>query len=98
MSDPSPLELVHIPQWAFDAQAQTLTRRFTFDDFDLAFEFMTRTATVARALNHHPDWCQHYNRVHVSLTTHEQQRVTELDYRLARDMDALYDAMTAPRT
>lgn len=63
-----------------------LFREFRFTDFGAAFAFMTRTALVAEKLDHHPEWFNVYNRVEVSLTTHDAHGVTELDFTLAQAM------------
>lgn len=66
-----------------------LHKLFLFRDFVEAFGFMMRVAPVAEALDHHPDWCNQYRRVEVSLTTHEVGGLTEDDFALAHRMDAL---------
>ena len=64
-------------------------REFRFDDFVGAFGFMSRAALVAEKMDHHPEWSNVWNRVSVSLTTHDAGGVTELDLALARRMDEL---------
>lgn len=82
--------LSHVnPLWEDTGQA--LSRTFVFEDFDQAFAFLTRVAALAREHNHHPDWNQSYNRVHIQLSTHSVGRVTERDFALARAIDALPD-------
>jgi len=66
-----------------------LRREFEFADFSEAFAFMTRVALAAEKLDHHPDWSNVWNRVCVSLTTHDAGGVTDLDFRLASLMDRL---------
>jgi 4a-hydroxytetrahydrobiopterin dehydratase len=65
-----------------------LHREFRFRDFRAAFAFMTRCALAAEALDHHPDWCNVYNRVAVDLVTHDAGGVTSLDLELARLMSS----------
>jgi 4a-hydroxytetrahydrobiopterin dehydratase len=55
--------------------------------FRKAFAFMTEMAMVAEKMNHHPEWFNVYNRVDVTLTTHDAGGVTELDLKLAAAMD-----------
>ncbi|TND06534.1 MAG: pterin-4a-carbinolamine dehydratase [Bacteroidetes bacterium] len=71
-----------------------LKRTFKFDDFAKAFSFMTRVAFAAEDLNHHPDWRNVYNRVEISLSTHDAgNKVTALDRELAGRIDTIYDSM-----
>lgn len=68
----------------------SLMRQFEFGDFISAFSFMTRVALVAEKMNHHPEWTNVYNRVHIRLSTHDAgNEVTEKDRELARKIDAL---------
>jgi 4a-hydroxytetrahydrobiopterin dehydratase len=73
----------------WDIVAGKLHKQFVFRDFVQAFGFMTRAALVAEALNHHPEWCNVYRHVEVSLTTHEAGGLTELDFTLASRMESL---------
>ena len=54
-----------------------ISRTFTFKDFNAAFGFMTRAALVAEKLDHHPEWFNVYNKVAVTLATHDAGGVTE---------------------
>lgn len=73
--------------WEWNANA--LTAIFVFADFKKAFAFMTQVAEVAEQMNHHPDWQNSYNRVVISLRTHDQNAVTDLDIALAKEISAL---------
>lgn len=66
-----------------------LFKRFTFRNFNAAFGFMTRVAMVAETMNHHPEWFNVWNRVDITLTTHDAGGVTERDVALARAIDRL---------
>ena len=57
--------------WRVDAERPALRREFRFADFNQAFAFMTRLALYAEAHNHHPEWFNVYNRVEITLTTHQ---------------------------
>jgi 4a-hydroxytetrahydrobiopterin dehydratase len=70
-------------------RAGKLHREFAFEDFTRAFGFMASVATVAQAMNHHPEWSNVYGRVVVDLTTHDSGGITHSDVELARRMDAL---------
>ena len=65
-----------------------ITKVFTFKDFPSAFGFMSEIAVVAEAMNHHPQWYNVYNRVDVTLTTHDAGGVTDKDITLAKRMEA----------
>lgn len=60
-----------------------LKKDFIFADFSKAFQFMQLIAVSAEELDHHPDWCNSYNKVAISLTTHQKTGLTELDFNLA---------------
>ena len=64
-------------------------RKFVFKDFNQAFGFMTRAALVAEKMDHHPEWFNVYKTVEVTLSTHDAGGVTELDIKLAAEMDKL---------
>ena len=64
-----------------------LHRDFQFENFDSAFDFMTKVAKVAGKMDHHPEWFNVYNRVSVDLSTHDAGGLTKLDFELAQAMD-----------
>ncbi len=66
-----------------------ISRTFKFKDFNEAFGFMARAALVAEKMDHHPEWFNVYNRVDVTLSTHDAGGLTELDVELAAAMDRL---------
>jgi 4a-hydroxytetrahydrobiopterin dehydratase len=67
-----------------------LHREFEFADFPEAFAFMTRVALLAERADHHPDWSNSWNRVSISLTTHDAGNVvTASDRELAAAIDEL---------
>lgn len=76
-----------LPGWT--RRGKKLHRTFTFRDFSEAFGFMARVALAAEKLDHHPDWANVWNRVTVDLTTHDAGGLTELDFRLAAEMNRL---------
>ncbi len=65
-------------------------REFVFVSFRDAFSFMTAVAIEAEKADHHPNWKNVYNKVNVSLTTHETDGLTERDFALAKKMDEVY--------
>jgi 4a-hydroxytetrahydrobiopterin dehydratase len=76
-----------LPGWT--RRGKKLHRTFTFRDFSEAFGFMARVALAAEKLDHHPDWANVWNRVTVDLSTHDAGGLTELDFRLAAEMNRL---------
>ena len=67
-----------------------LEREFVFADFSEAFGFMTRVALLAELAGHHPDWSNSWNRVRISLTTHDAGSVvTHKDRELAAAIDRI---------
>jgi 4a-hydroxytetrahydrobiopterin dehydratase len=81
--------LAKLPGWtkAEGGGRDAICRTFRFKDFNAAFGFMTRVALMAEKLDHHPEWFNVYNRVEVTLATHDADGVTELDVQLAQFMD-----------
>ena len=75
--------------WTEVSGRDAITKKFVFKDFNQAFGFMTRAALVAEKMDHHPEWFNVYKTVDVTLSTHDAGGVTELDVRLAAEMDRL---------
>lgn len=71
----------------------TISREFKFSDFAQAFGFMAQVAVVAESRNHHPEWFNVYNRVKVTLTTHDVDGLSMKDVELARYMDQVATAL-----
>lgn len=67
------------PLWTHDAGRDAVSRSFTFADFSAAFGFMTRVAMIAEAMDHHPEWSNVYNRVTITLTTHDADGLSVRD-------------------
>ena len=80
--------LAELDGWTAAPGREAIQKSFRFKDFNTAFGFMTRIALAAEKLDHHPEWFNVYNRVEVTLATHDADGVTELDVKLARLMDA----------
>ena len=79
--------LAALPGWSL--AGQSIEREFVFRNFVEAFAFMSGAALCAERMNHHPDWSNSYKTVRVSLSTHEAGGITQYDFELAREMDAL---------
>lgn len=78
-----------LPLWKRADGRSAICRTFRFQDFASAFAFMSGVALKAEQMNHHPEWTNVYNRVDVTLTTHDAGGVTALDIELARFADGL---------
>jgi 4a-hydroxytetrahydrobiopterin dehydratase len=68
-----------------------LRRSFEFNDFIEAFTFMTQVAFAAEKMNHHPSWSNNYNKLDISLFTHDaKDTVTEKDHELSKKIDEIF--------
>ena len=81
--------LAGLPGWQEVDGRDAISKSFMFKDFNAAFGFMTRIALIAEKADHHPEWFNVYNRVDVTLTTHDAGGVTDKDISLAQHMNAL---------
>jgi 4a-hydroxytetrahydrobiopterin dehydratase len=79
--------LATIPGWKLEAGK--LRREFVLADFVAAFGFMTRIALLAEKADHHPEWFNVYNKVQIALTTHDAGGISERDFKLAAQINAL---------
>lgn len=75
--------------WGMVEGRDAIQKTFKFGDFVEAMGFMTRAALWAEKWNHHPEWFNVYNRVEVTLTTHDVSGLSALDVKLARKFDGL---------
>lgn len=82
--------LTGLPQWRYQPErGGSITRDFKFIDFNEAFGFMARVALLAEQHNHHPEWSNVYNRVSITLTTHDAGGLSTRDIDLAQRIDSL---------
>lgn len=72
-----------------EGEREAVRKVYRFADFKTAFAFMSAVALKAEQMDHHPEWFNVYNRVDVTLTTHDANGVTEKDAELADFMDDL---------
>ena len=79
--------LKRLPDWKLADKREAITRKFEFVDFDAAIAFMTRVALKAAEMDHHPEWFNVYNKVDVTLATHDAGGGTQKDIDLAMAMD-----------
>jgi 4a-hydroxytetrahydrobiopterin dehydratase len=76
--------LAGLPGWRRLDERSAISKSFQFRNFNHAFGFMTRVALMAEKMDHHPEWFNVYNRVDITLATHDSGGVTELDIQLGR--------------
>ena len=81
--------LSQLQGWTAADGKDAIEKTYKFADFNAAFGFMTRVAIEADKRDHHPEWFNVYNRVEVTLTTHDCDGVSERDVQLARVMDGI---------
>ena len=79
--------LVSLDGWIKLPVRSAISKTFLFKDFSQAWGFMSRCALLAEQLNHHPEWFNVYNRVEVTLSTHDAGGLSSLDVQLARAMN-----------
>jgi len=75
--------------WSLVDGRDAITKTFTFSNFNAAWGFMSQSALVAEKLDHHPEWFNVYNRVEVTLSTHDAGGLTERDVALATAMNTI---------
>ena len=75
--------------WEALAERDAIRKTFAFDDFPTAFGWMASVAIIAEKMNHHPEWTNVYNRVEVTLISHDVDGLSMRDVKLAQKMDAL---------
>lgn len=80
--------LKQVSGWRAVDGRDAIAKGFKFKDFNAAFGFMTRVALYADKADHHPEWSNVYNKVDVTLSTHDAGGVTEKDVDLAKFMDS----------
>lgn len=78
-----------LPEWRMVEGRDAIARSFRFKDFSEAWGFMSRVALAAEAEDHHPEWSNVWNRVEITLSTHDAGGLSARDLRLARAIDAL---------
>ena len=80
--------LAALPQWSDVEGRDAIKRSFTFKDFNEAFGFMTRVALLADKMDHHPEWFNVYNKLDVTLSTHDAGGITQNDIDMAKAMES----------
>ena len=80
--------LAQLAGWSkVEGERDAIAKTFKFKSFNAAFGWMTRVAIKADGMDHHPEWFNVYDKVEVTLSTHDAHGVTALDVKLAQFMD-----------
>ena len=87
---PLEIALQSLPEWQIDALSLSISRNFVFGDFVKAFSFMQLVAVQAQHSDHHPEWSNVYNTVHIRWTSHDAGGVTHRDIAMASFCDSLF--------
>ncbi len=87
--------LQRLEGWRAVEDRDAIEKEFRFKDFNAAFGFMSRVALYAERNDHHPEWFNVYNRVEVTLATHDAGGVSDKDVALAHFMDEAFREITA---
>jgi 4a-hydroxytetrahydrobiopterin dehydratase len=75
--------------WQMVAGREAIRKEFSFKDFNQAFGFMGRVALMAERMDHHPEWFNVYNRVDITLATHDAGGLSARDIKLATFIDTI---------
>jgi len=81
--------LKELAGWSAVEGRDAIRRMLTFKDFNAAFGFMGRVALMAERMDHHPEWFNVYNRVEITLSTHDCGGLSERDVKLAKFIDSI---------
>lgn len=77
------------PEWSLSREGKAIERKFHFADFNEAWGFMNRVALLAEKADHHPEWFNVYNRVEITLTTHDAAGLSQRDVDMVSAIEAL---------
>ncbi len=81
--------LAQLDGWEFDRDGDAIRKVFEFSDFSEAWAFMNRVALIAEKSDHHPEWFNVYNKVDITLTTHDAGGLSQRDVDMAQAIEAL---------
>ncbi|XP_052756393.1 pterin-4-alpha-carbinolamine dehydratase [Galleria mellonella] len=76
--------------WKVQGNRDAIEKEFKFKDFNEAFSFMTRVALLAEKMNHHPEWFNVYNKLQVTLASHDVNGLSKRDIKMATFMEKIY--------
>ena len=73
--------------WNLSSDGKSISKTFKFKNFSTAWAFMSIGALQAEKMDHHPEWTNVYNRVEITLSTHDADGITSLDIKMAEAFD-----------
>ena len=81
------------PKWEIlkEGNHEYLIRKFDFDSYMQALDFLNKVAHIAEEIDHHPDMILKWASLDISTWTHSEKKITDLDYELATRIDLLSD-------
>ena len=82
--------IAKLKNWKIVKGRNAISKTFEFKNFNQAFSWMTAMALHAERMDHHPEWSNVYNKVIVTLSTHDVGGISKLDIKLAKLMDKKY--------
>jgi len=80
--------------WNLSNDTKSIHKELKFKDFNHAWGFMNRVALLAEKMDHHPEWFNVYNRVEITLTTHDAGGISERDIKMASAIDDIVSTHT----
>ena len=83
------LSQADVQGWQLDSSSGEISHEYKFEDFIGAMAFVNKLATIAEEIQHHPDILIRYNRVRLSVVTHDANGLTDLDFQLAARANVL---------
>ena len=81
-----------LPGWSRVEGRSAIAKKFQFADFNEAWGFMSRVALLAESQNHHPEWFNVWNRVEITLSTHDAGGLSARDVKLAGAIEKVVKA------
>ena len=87
------VEFEKLKSWKLNDDS--IEKKLKFKDFPSTIAFMVKVAFEAEKLNHHPEWSNSYNKLHIKLTTHDKGGLTKLDFALATKIDGLLSSTSS---
>ena len=79
--------LENLDGWSKKDDQHAIEKSFKFKDFNAAWSFVSRIALLAEEMDHHPEWFNVYNRVDITLTTHDANGISERDIKMAQTIE-----------